>query len=263
MSANDNNTNLPEPGVAPAGTGNGPLPTTTNESQPSSGPVETANNAASEQSPQQTTENVVNADTKPAEGGESAAPTASTTTNDTTVASSNDAAQTAAEKTKEPSPEAAGAHAKEVEDPKDEQPKEDEDSGPSLVITLLLTSGSRHPFKIDGKYLRKQSVNVENNDPFAMSVYTLKELIWREWRADWESRPSSPSSIRLISFGKLLEDKAPLSDSKFNHDAPNVVHMTIKPQELIDEEDAAGAKGQSIRERVPSVRSPGCRCVIL
>ncbi|OJJ81730.1 uncharacterized protein ASPGLDRAFT_68595 [Aspergillus glaucus CBS 516.65] len=253
MSANDNNnTNLPEPGVAPAGTGNGPLPTTTNESQPSSGPVETANNAASEQSPQQTTENAVTADTKPAEGGESAAPTASTTTNDTTVASSNDAAQTTAEKTKEPSPETAGTH-----------PKEDEDSGPSLMITLLLTSGSRHPFKIDGKYLRKQSVNVENNDPFAMSVYTLKELIWREWRADWESRPSSPSSIRLISFGKLLEDKAPLSDSKFNRDAPNIVHMTIKPQELIDEEDAAGAKGQSIRERVPSVRSPGCRCVIL
>lgn len=202
MSANDNNTNLPEPGVAPAGTGNGPLPTTTNESQPFSGPVETANNAASEQSPQQTTENAVTADTKPAEGGESAAPTASTTTNDTTVASSNDAAQTTAEKTKEPSPEAAGTHAKEVEDPKDEQPKEDEDSGPSLVITLLLTSGSRHPFKIDGKYLRKQSVNVENNDPFAMSVYTLKELIWREWRAGKDpihiSRKEMQNSWQMI-----------------------------------------------------------------
>jgi len=57
------------------------------------------------------------------------------------------------------------------------------DTGPSLVITLLLTTGSRHPFAIDGKYLRKRSVNVENNDPFLMSVYTLKELIWREWRS--------------------------------------------------------------------------------
>ena len=187
MSANDNNSTIPEPGVALAGTGNGPLPTTTNESQPSSGPVETANNTATEQSLQQTTENAMTADTKPAEGGESAAPTASTTTNDTAVASSNDVAQTAAEKTKEPAPGAAGAHAKEVENSKEEQPKEDEDSGPSLVITLLLTSGSRHPFKIDGKYLRKQSVNVENNDPFAMSVYTLKELIWREWRSGKDS----------------------------------------------------------------------------
>jgi hypothetical protein len=61
--------------------------------------------------------------------------------------------------------------------------KEVEDAGPSLVITLLLTTGSRHPFTIDAKYLRKQSVNVENDDPFAMSVYTLKELIWREWRS--------------------------------------------------------------------------------
>lgn len=61
--------------------------------------------------------------------------------------------------------------------------KEMEDTGPSLVITLLLTTGARHPFKIDGKYLRKRSVNVDNHDPFAMSVYTLKELIWREWRS--------------------------------------------------------------------------------
>lgn len=85
----------------------------------------------------------------------------------------------------------SGAHAKEVEGPKDEQEEEDEeeDKGPSLVITLLLTSGSRHPFKINGKYLRKQSINVENNDPFAMSVYTLKELIWREWRPGKNALP--------------------------------------------------------------------------
>lgn len=61
--------------------------------------------------------------------------------------------------------------------------KEVEDDGPSLAITLLLTTGARHPFTIDGKYLRKRSVNVENYDPYAMSVYTLKELIWREWRS--------------------------------------------------------------------------------
>lgn len=61
--------------------------------------------------------------------------------------------------------------------------KEVDDAGPSLAITLLLTTGARHPFTIDGKYLRKRSVNVENYDPYAMSVYTLKELIWREWRS--------------------------------------------------------------------------------
>lgn len=108
--------------------------------------------------------------------------------------------------------------------------KEDSAVGPELVITLLLTTGARHPFKIDAKYLRGRSVNVENDDPFNMSVYTLKELIWREWRSgrnllkkkstirwanlhllEWEPRPSSPSYIRLISFGKLLDDKSQLS----------------------------------------------------
>ena len=51
--------------------------------------------------------------------------------------------------------------------------------------------------------------------------------------------------------------------SKFNHDAPNVIHMTIKPQEMIEEEDTEGGKAKYTGERDPSVRSPGCRCVIL
>ena len=85
-----------------------------------------------------------------------------------------------------------------------------------LVITLLLTSGARHPYKIDEKYLTKRNVNVPGvtesgkKDPFSISVYTLKELILREWREEWEPQPSSPSSIRLIYFGRLLDDKTAL-----------------------------------------------------
>ncbi len=37
------------------------------------------------------------------------------------------------------------------------------------MITLLLTTGARHPFKIDRKYLKRRSVKVENDDPFNMS----------------------------------------------------------------------------------------------
>lgn len=47
---------------------------------------------------------------------------------------------------------------------------------------LLLTTGARHPYKIDGKYLKKRNVEVEEMDPYNISVYTLKELIWRDWR---------------------------------------------------------------------------------
>jgi hypothetical protein len=105
--------------------------------------------------------------------------------------------------------------------------KDTDVAGPSLVITLLLTTGARHPFRIDEKYLKKRGVSVADNDPFSMSVYTLKELVWREWRdgthldililslrsnisLEWEQRPSSPTAIRLIHFGKLLDDKAAL-----------------------------------------------------
>ncbi|KAK2873670.1 hypothetical protein FQN49_002185 [Arthroderma sp. PD_2] len=58
-----------------------------------------------------------------------------------------------------------------------------DNDGPTLFLNILLTSGGKHPFKLDGKYLRKREVNVTDNDPFTMSVYTLKELIWREWRS--------------------------------------------------------------------------------
>jgi hypothetical protein len=39
--------------------------------------------------------------------------------------------------------------------------------------------------------------------------------------------------------------------------------MTVKPQEVVDEEDAKGAKAHLSRDREASERSPGCRCVIL
>lgn len=60
-------------------------------------------------------------------------------------------------------------------------PKEAELAG-VLMITLLLTNGARHPYKIDDKYLKKRNVNVEGNNPINLSIYDLKNLIWREWR---------------------------------------------------------------------------------
>ena len=122
--------------------------------------------------------------------------------------------------------------------PSSDQPilnlKELELTGPILLITLLLTTGARHPYKIDEKYLAKRNVKVDGSSPVNISVYTLKELIWREWRngklltgvkrilhmltmvvLDWEARPSSPSSIRLIYYGKLLEDKSRLQGETF------------------------------------------------
>jgi len=127
----------------------------------------------------------------------------------------------------------------------------------------LLTSGARHPFKLDAKYLQKRNVDVQGNDPFNLSVYKLKELILREWREEWELKPASPSSIRLISFGKLLDDKSPLKDSRLNQDSSNVLHMTIKPSDFVEEEDTKGGKGSYSGNREGEGRSPGCRCSVM
>lgn len=45
-------------------------------------------------------------------------------------------------------------------------------------------------------------------------------------------------------------------------DSPNVVHMTVKPQDIVDEEDAQGVKGATRRAN-DEERTVGCRCVIL
>ncbi|TVY46528.1 hypothetical protein LOCC1_G003676 [Lachnellula occidentalis] len=141
------------------------------------------------------------------------------------------------------------------------------EAGPVLVITLLLTSGARHPYKIDERYLTKRNVNVPGvtaagrKDPYTISVYTLKELILREWRDEWEAQPSSPSSIRLIYFGRLLDDNTPLKDCRFNEKEANVVHMTVRPQDIVDEEDASKSKGG--RDRDGNESTAGCRCIMM
>lgn len=87
----------------------------------------------------------------------------------------------------------------------------------SVEIMLLLTTGARHPFRIDEKYLTKRNVTVTGKteegktDPSSITVYTLKELILRDWRKEWDQPPREPSAIRLIHFGRMLEDRMPLN----------------------------------------------------
>lgn len=87
-------------------------------------------------------------------------------------------------------------------------------STPALRITLMLTTGARHAYTISQKYLTSRKVTAVdasgNFDPREMSGYKLKELIWTDWRAEWEARPRDPSSIRLIIMGRMIDDKASL-----------------------------------------------------
>jgi hypothetical protein len=52
-------------------------------------------------------------------------------------------------------------------------------------------------------------------------------------------------------------------DSKFNTDSPNVLHMTIKPQDFVEDEDAKGGKTSMSATREEPGRSPGCRCSVM
>ena len=51
-------------------------------------------------------------------------------------------------------------------------------------------------------------------------------------------------------------------ECRFNAEAANVVHMTVRPQEIVDEEEATKNKASS-RNGEASESTAGCRCVIL
>lgn len=94
--------------------------------------------------------------------------------------------------------------------------------------------------------------------------------------------------IRLIHFGRMLEDKHPLKgnlllsipsflgdilrfnlimnlDCRLNQDTPNVVHMTVRPPEVGDDEmTQRSAKGLGrAGDNGNGGSTPSCRCVIL
>ncbi|KAJ1331655.1 Ubiquitin-2 like Rad60 SUMO-like [Microdochium nivale] len=133
------------------------------------------------------------------------------------------------------------------------------------IMLVLVSNGNRHPFRIDEKYLTKRNVTITGNsedgrpDPSSITVYTLKELILREWRPDWDQPPREPTAIRLVYFGKLLEDRMALSQQRFKMSVTNVVHMTVKPQDIIDEEEAT----KRVKDSAPEGTARSGCCVIL
>lgn len=81
---------------------------------------------------------------------------------------------------------------------------------PAAQITLLLSNSNRHAYRIDNRYLTRRGVTVEDGDPFNLTVYQMKELIMRDWRTDWEAKPTAPNFIRLIFMGGMLNDNTKL-----------------------------------------------------
>jgi hypothetical protein len=82
---------------------------------------------------------------------------------------------------------------------------------------------------------------------------------WTNWWAvptNWLlARPFYTASLRWLTISALG------TECRFQTEAPNVVHMTVKPQEVVDEEDAKTGKGQ--KRDGDEESHAGCRCVIL
>ena len=53
---------------------------------------------------------------------------------------------------------------------------------PVLMITLLMTTGGKFSIRINKNYLRKHTIDTQDDDPYNLSIHTLKELIHRDWR---------------------------------------------------------------------------------
>lgn len=90
---------------------------------------------------------------------------------------------------------------------------------PILRISLMLITGARHPYTISSRYLASRKVTAVdatgNFDPREISAYKLKELIWTDWRQEWEPKPRDPAAIRLIILGRMLDDNSQLKGECF------------------------------------------------
>ncbi|KAK9235366.1 hypothetical protein V1525DRAFT_427906 [Lipomyces kononenkoae] len=100
-----------------------------------------------------------------------------------------------------------------------------------LTVTLLLISGLRASITIDREYMKGHSLGLR--EPESLTVLTLKECIWKDWKEEWGERPGSTEYIRLIHFGRLLDNKDSLGASQLSRtNMYNVLHMSIRPASI-------------------------------
>ncbi|KAK9367043.1 hypothetical protein V1509DRAFT_205993 [Lipomyces kononenkoae] len=101
-----------------------------------------------------------------------------------------------------------------------------------LTVTLLLISGVRASITIDREYMKGHSLGLR--EPESLTVLTLKECIWKDWKEEWGERPGSTEYIRLIHFGRLLDNKDSLGASQLSRtNLYNVLHMSIRPESIV------------------------------
>ncbi|WVQ79896.1 hypothetical protein IAT38_001996 [Cryptococcus sp. DSM 104549] len=135
-------------------------------------------------------------------------------------------------------------------------------SVPKVHIRALVISGQSHVFSFEPE----------------ITVGRLKELIWSSWPAEWTdpAQPPSPSFLRIIHSGRILQDDSSLTANNLpliaSNVPPTVVHISVRSFSIRGD-DAEPKKPAAIARSSSAVRTrshtaaeddvSGCRCIIM
>ncbi|KAH7322175.1 hypothetical protein B0J17DRAFT_252810 [Rhizoctonia solani] len=107
-----------------------------------------------------------------------------------------------------------------------------------------------------------------------MTIGRVKEAFWGGWSPESpDTKPPSPSFLRVLHMGKVLSDDQTLADAQFpnvsNSPAGTIVHIAVRPFGPPADEDIVKAKrrltflggGEPANDESHGRRA-GCGCVI-
>ncbi|CAN6675068.1 hypothetical protein TRVA0_083S00210 [Trichomonascus vanleenenianus] len=127
-----------------------------------------------------------------------------------------------------------------------------EDSASGVEVTLMLISGQRNKFTIPPQDEKTQS---------NITIEHFRNALFQSWKDAWGNSPSTPANIRLIHFGKVLEDAQTLEECGITSPHPTVVHVSVKPQSF--ELDRSKSNSSKSKSRRRSDDDRGSRCCII
>ncbi|ODN79398.1 hypothetical protein, variant [Cryptococcus amylolentus CBS 6039] len=105
------------------------------------------------------------------------------------------------------------------------------------------------------------------------TVGRVKELVWSSWPKEWTdpAQPPSPSYLRILHSGRILQDDTSLSSNKLpagpSSSPPTVVHISVRSFSIKgDDEPKKPSAHRSLSRQ--SVRAAddevgGCKCIIM
>lgn len=81
-------------------------------------------------------------------------------------------------------------------------------------ITLLLVSGLRVPVIVDSDFI--SSHELQSDAPHSLLIGSVKSALFSDWKEEWGIAPVSPANIRLIHYGKVLDDSQTVQGEYYN-----------------------------------------------